>query len=46
MHHGHSMQFGVEDLLELRKETNFDGIKLLDNHFLTIGFVRARKPAA
>jgi demethylmenaquinone methyltransferase/2-methoxy-6-polyprenyl-1,4-benzoquinol methylase/phosphoethanolamine N-methyltransferase len=44
--HGHAMQFGVEDLLPLLSETGFDEVKLLDARFLTIGFVRAKKPGA
>jgi len=46
LHHGHSTQFGIEDLPELLKEAGFDEIQQLDDHFLTIGFVRATKPAA
>jgi len=46
LHHGHSIQFGIEDLPELLKEAGFEEIKQLDDHFLTIGFVRATKPAA
>jgi len=46
MHRGHGDQFGVEDLPELLKEAGFDEIKLLDDHFLTIGFVRANNPVA
>lgn len=44
--HGHAMQFGIEDLLELLKQAGFEEIQQLDDHFLTIGFVRATKPAA
>jgi ubiquinone/menaquinone biosynthesis C-methylase UbiE len=44
-HHGHGVQFGIEDLPELLKEAGFEEIKQLDDHFLTIGFVRATKPA-
>jgi SAM-dependent methyltransferase len=46
LHHGHGIQFGIEDLPELLKEAGFDEIKQLDDHFLKIGFVRAMKPAA
>jgi len=46
LHHGHGVRFGIEDLPELLKEAGFDEIKQLDDHFLTIGFVRATKPAA
>jgi ubiquinone/menaquinone biosynthesis C-methylase UbiE len=44
--HGHAMQFGIEDLLELLKEAGFEEIKQLEDRFLTIGFVRATKPAS
>lgn len=46
LHHGRSIQFGLEDLPELLKRAGFDDIRKLDDHFLTIGFVRARKPVA
>ena len=46
LHHGHGIQFGIEDLPELLREAGFEEIKQLDDHFLTIGFVRAKKPAA
>lgn len=46
LHHGHGSQFGIEDLPELLKEAGFVEIKQLEDHFLTIGFVRATKPAA
>ena len=46
MHRGHGDQFGVEDLPELLKEAGFEEIQLLDDHFLTIGFVRGYKPVA
>ncbi len=45
LHHGHDIQFGIEDLPELLKEAGFDEIQQLDDHFLRIGFVRATKPA-
>jgi ubiquinone/menaquinone biosynthesis C-methylase UbiE len=45
LHHGHRMQFGIEDLPELLKGAGFEEIKQLDDHFLIIGFVRATKPA-
>jgi ubiquinone/menaquinone biosynthesis C-methylase UbiE len=44
--HGHAMQFGIEDLLELLKEAGFQDIKQLEDRFLTIGFVRATRPAS
>jgi len=43
-HHG--LQFGIEDLLRVLRETGFEEIKQLDARFLTIGFLRAKKPAA
>lgn len=43
LHHGHVTQFGVEDLPKLLKEAGFEEIQLLDDHFLVIGFVRAKK---
>jgi SAM-dependent methyltransferase len=46
LHHGHGIQFGIEDLPELLQEAGFAEIKQLEDHFLTIGFVRAIKPAA
>lgn len=46
MHHGHGIQFGIEDLPELLKEASFAEIQQLDDHFLVIGFVRATKPAS
>jgi ubiquinone/menaquinone biosynthesis C-methylase UbiE len=42
LHHGRRIQFGVEDLPELLKEARFEEIQQLDDHFLRIGFVRAR----
>lgn len=46
LHHGHGIQFGIEDLPELLQKAGFEEIKQLDDHFLIIGFVRATKPAA
>lgn len=46
LHHGHAMQFGIEDLLELMKAAGFEEVKQSDDHFLAIGFVRATKPIA
>jgi demethylmenaquinone methyltransferase/2-methoxy-6-polyprenyl-1,4-benzoquinol methylase/phosphoethanolamine N-methyltransferase len=45
LHHGHRMQFGIEDLPALLAGAGFDEIKQLDDRFLKIGFVRAKKPA-
>jgi len=44
--HGHGMKFGIEDLLRYIREAGFDDVKQMDAHFMTIGFVRATKPAA
>jgi len=46
MHRGHGNQFGIEDLPKLLEEAAFEKIQLLDNNFLTIGFVRGYKPVA
>jgi len=43
--HRHA-QFAVEDLLQLLREARFEDLKQLNARFLTIGFVRAKKPAA
>lgn len=45
LHHGHGTQFGIEDLPKLMREAEFDKVEQLDARFLTIGFVRANKPA-
>ncbi len=45
-HHGHVVEFGLQDLPGLLKEAGFVEVEQLDTHFLTIGFVRAKKPAA
>ncbi|RPJ19911.1 MAG: methyltransferase domain-containing protein [Chloroflexi bacterium] len=45
LHHRHA-QFAVEDLLQLLREARFEDLKQLNARFLTIGFVRAKKPAA
>lgn len=44
--HGHGIQFGIEDLPKLMREAGFEKVEQLDARFLTIGFVRAKKPAA
>ena len=44
--HGHAPQFGIEDLLKLMREAGFEDVEQLGARFLTIGFVRAKKPAA
>jgi ubiquinone/menaquinone biosynthesis C-methylase UbiE len=44
LHHRHA-QFSVEDLSQLLQETKFETIEQPGVRFLTIGFVRAKKPA-
>ena len=44
--HGHALQFGIEDLPKLLKEVGFEDVQQPDARFLTIGFVRARKPVS
>lgn len=46
LQHGHSNRFGVEDLLKPLKEAGFGAVEQPDAHFMTIGFIRARKPTA
>ena len=46
LQHGHGVQFGIEDLPKLLREAGFEKVEQLDARFLTIGFVRAKKPAA
>lgn len=43
LHHGHGVQLGVEGLPELLQAAGFAAIERLDDCFLKIGFVRARK---
>lgn len=43
LHRG--LQFGIEDLPKFLNEAGFEEIKQLEARFLTIGFVRATKPA-
>ncbi|MEW5939573.1 MAG: methyltransferase domain-containing protein [Chloroflexota bacterium] len=45
-HHGHVAESGLEDLLQLLRDAGFEEVEQLTVRFLTIGFVRARKPAA
>ena len=45
-HHGHVVEFGLQDLPGLLKEAGFVEVEQPDTHFLTIGFVRAKKPVA
>lgn len=46
LHHGHGVQFGIENLPKLMRGAGFEKMEQLDAHFRTIGFVRAKKPAA
>jgi ubiquinone/menaquinone biosynthesis C-methylase UbiE len=45
LHHGHVVEFGLEDLPKLLREAGFEDVEQLEDHFLMIGFVRANKPA-
>ena len=44
LHHGHVVEFGLQDLPKLLQETGFEAIEQLNDNFVTIGFVRAKKP--
>src|SRR5574341_290933 len=43
LHHGHVVEFGLENIPKLMSEAGFEGIKQMDDHFLTVGFVCAIK---
>ena len=45
LHGGHAQRFGIQDLPELIKQAGLEEVRQLDESFLTIGFVRANKPA-
>lgn len=45
LHHGHVVEFGLQDVPALLGGTGFEEVELLDARFLVIGFVRAMKPA-
>jgi len=45
-HHGHAVQSGIEDLPKLLGDAGFEDVEKLDASFMTIGFVRAKKPVA
>jgi ubiquinone/menaquinone biosynthesis C-methylase UbiE len=45
MHHGHTFQFGIENLPKLLMHAGFEAIELLDDRVMMIGFVQARKGA-
>jgi ubiquinone/menaquinone biosynthesis C-methylase UbiE len=44
LHHGHGVQFGIEDLPELVRQAGFEDVEQLDARFMNIGFLRAKKP--
>jgi len=46
LHHGHVVEFGLQDLPKLLIDAGFEDVQQPDDHFLMIGFVRAIKPAA
>ena len=46
LHHGHVVQFGLQDVPMLLKDAGFVDVQEMDIHFLSIGFVRAKKPGA
>jgi len=46
LHHGHVLEFGLQDVPALLREASFAQVEQLDARFLVIGFVRATKPAA
>ena len=46
LHHGHVVEFGLQDVPALLRGAGFEDVKQLDEHFLMIGFVQARKPEA
>lgn len=46
LHHGHGVQFGIEDLPKLMREAGFEDVEQLDARFRSIAFVRAKRPAA
>ncbi|HLO13618.1 MAG TPA: methyltransferase domain-containing protein [Anaerolineales bacterium] len=45
LHHGHVVEFGLQDLPELLKAAGYEDVEQLDDSFLTIGFVQAKKPS-
>ena len=46
LHHGHAVQFGIQDLPTIIKNAGFEDVVQPDVRFLAIGFVRAKKPVA
>jgi ubiquinone/menaquinone biosynthesis C-methylase UbiE len=45
LHHGHVVEFGLQDLPKLLRQAGFEEVEQLEDHFLMIGFVRAKKTA-
>lgn len=46
LHGGRVERFGIQDLLKTMEEAGFENVQLLEESFLTIGFLRANKLAA
>jgi hypothetical protein len=44
LHHGHVVESGLQDIPVLLREAGYEDVQQLADHFLVIGFVRARKP--
>ena len=45
LHGGRIERFGIQDLPKTMEAAGFENVQLLDKSFLTIGFLRANKPA-
>lgn len=46
LHGGRVERFGIQDLPKTMEAAGFENVQLLDERFLTVGFLRASKPAA
>ena len=46
LHGGRVERFGIQDLPKTMEEAGFENVQLLEESFLTIGFLRANKPVA
>jgi demethylmenaquinone methyltransferase/2-methoxy-6-polyprenyl-1,4-benzoquinol methylase/phosphoethanolamine N-methyltransferase len=46
LHHGHIVEFGIQDMPNLLKDAGFEDVEQMDARLLTIGFVRAKKPGS
>lgn len=44
LHHGHVLEFGLQDVPALLRGAGFEDLEQPEAHFLMIGFVRAKKP--